>query len=134
LKQFTLSRHERLKSRKQIDHLFSRGKYFNFPPLRVIYEVEKMELPQPLQFGVGVSVRHFKKATDRNRVKRLLREAWRLQKIPLQDQLREKGMVLRLFVIYTGRELPDHELVSAKMSLSIQRLAIVINETDPAHT
>jgi ribonuclease P protein component len=100
----------------------------------VIYEVEKMELPQPLQFGVGVSVRHFKKATDRNRVKRLLREAWRLQKIPLQDQLREKGMVLRLFVIYTGRELPDHELVSAKMSLSIQRLAIVINETDPAHT
>jgi ribonuclease P protein component len=134
LKQFTLSRHERLKSRKQIDLLFSSGKYFNIPPLRVIYEVEVMELPQPLQFGVGVSVRHFKKATDRNRVKRLLREAWRLQKTPLQDQLREKGMVLRLFVIYTGRELPDHELVSAKMSLSIQRLAIVINETDPAHT
>jgi ribonuclease P protein component len=134
LKQFTLSRHERLKSRKQINQLFSSGKYFNISPLRVIYEVEKSGSLQSLQFGVGVSARNFKKAVDRNRVKRLLREAWRLQKIPLEGQLKEKGVVLRLFVIYTGRELPGQQAVSDKMSLAIERLEILINETDPAHT
>lgn len=100
----------------------------------MIYGIEKAESVQSLQFGVGVSARNFKKAVDRNRVKRLLREAWRLQKVPLQGRLNEKGMVLRLFVIYTGRELPVQKAVSEKMSLAIERLEILINETDPAHT
>jgi ribonuclease P protein component len=134
LKQFTLSSQERLKSRKQIDLLFNSGKYFNISPLRVIYDTAKGDLPQALQFGVGVSARNFKKAVERNRVKRLIREAWRLQKLPLQQQLGNKGLALKLFVIYTGRELPDQKLVLEKMGLAIQRLANVINETDSSHT
>jgi ribonuclease P protein component len=134
LKQFTLSSQERLKSRKQIDQLFNSGKYFNISPLRVIYDMAKGDVPPTIQFGVGVSARNFKKAVDRNRVKRLIREAWRLQKLPLQHQLGNQGLSLKLFVIFTGRELPDHTLVFEKMGSAIQRLANLSNETDPSHT
>lgn len=62
-----------------------------------------------------------------------MREAWRLQKLPLHHQLGNKGLALKLFVIYTGRELPDQKLVFEKLGLAIQRLANVINETDSSH-
>ncbi len=130
MKQFTLSNSERLKSRKQIDHLFDAGKYFNSAPLRVIYDLEKEPKPDSLKFGVGVSAKHFKKAVDRNRVKRLVREAWRVQKLPLANQLKEKNIAIRVFIIYTGRELPDHLLISEKIGSAIQRLVLLINETD----
>jgi ribonuclease P protein component len=134
LKQFTLSRQERLKSRKQIDQLFNSGKYFNVSPLRVIYEVETGDGAPPLQFGVAVSSRNFKKAVERNRVKRLVREAWRLQKLPLQDQLKEKGLVLRLFLVYTGRELPDQQLITERTGLVILRLANIIDGKNTPNT
>lgn len=132
MKQFTLSSKERLKSRKQIDHLFSSGKFFNLPPLRVVYELKPGKTP--LQFGVAVSARNFKKAVDRNRVKRLTREAWRLQKTPLQELLTRKGMALSLFVIYTGRELPEQVLITERISAAINRLAHIADEKDPVHT
>jgi len=55
---------------------------------------------------VGVSSKIFKKAVDRNRVKRVVREAYRLQKISLQEQLKEQGIGMYLFLVYTGKELP----------------------------
>ncbi|HLO81168.1 MAG TPA: ribonuclease P protein component, partial [Chitinophagaceae bacterium] len=107
MKQLTLSRNERLKSRKQIDKLFTNGRYFNIPPLRLNYSIDPVGEKDHLQMGVGVSGKHFKKAVDRNRVKRLIREAWRLQKTELALQAQQTGRSLKVFIIYTGRELPD---------------------------
>jgi ribonuclease P protein component len=59
-----------------------------------------------LQAGVAVSKKNFRKAVDRNRIKRFLREAYRLQKNELQDQLKVKNMELAIFFIYTGKEVP----------------------------
>jgi ribonuclease P protein component len=75
-----------------------------------------------LQTGVTVSSKKFKKAVERNRVKRVLREAYRLQKIILQDALKEKGISLALFFIYTGKELPVFEELYKKMGIILQRL------------
>lgn len=76
-----------------------------------------------LQFGAGVSKRHFKRAVDRNRIKRLLREAYRTQKLPLQTLLKESGKgYVKLFILYTGKELPDYQLVSAKVGAVLGRL------------
>ncbi|WP_315818753.1 ribonuclease P protein component [Paraflavitalea speifideaquila] len=94
VKKLTLGKQERLKSRKLIDQLFKEGRSFSVFPYRVYYLVRHASALQPNnilpQFGVGVSTRNFKHAVDRNRIKRVTREAYRVQKIPLQDLLQEK--------------------------------------------
>ena len=92
-KQFTLGKDERLKSRKQIENLFDKGKSFVVTPFRV-YFIMNTELlihkgESGLKFGTGVSAKNFKKAVDRNRIKRLTREAWRLQKNEIRDKVKE---------------------------------------------
>jgi ribonuclease P protein component len=76
----------------------------------------------PLQAGFGAGSRHFKKAVDRNRIKRLSREAYRLQKNPLLQRLEEKRLSLAVFFIYTGRELPDYATVTDKIGVALQKL------------
>lgn len=78
--------------------------------------------PAPLQTGFGVSARLFGKAVDRNRIKRLSREAWRLQRHPLSGVLREKGLSMTLFLIYTGKQLPDYQTVTQKIGVILQKL------------
>ena len=75
-----------------------------------------------LQAGFGVSSRHFKKAVDRNRIKRLSREAYRLQKGPLLQRLEEKGRSMAVFFLYTGKELPEYAIVSEKIGVALQKL------------
>jgi ribonuclease P protein component len=125
-KQFTLGKNERLKSRKAIEQLFKEGKNFAVTPFRIYYS----PAPFALQFGVGVSTRNFKKAVDRNRIKRLMREAYRLQKSNLQLSLNEKQKGLNLFFIYTGKELPDYKLVSDKVNIILEKLLKLLNENN----
>jgi ribonuclease P protein component len=119
--QFTLGKNERLKSRKQIEQLFSEGKKFSINPFRIFYLLKESSTP-PLQFGVSVSNKNFKRAIDRNRIKRIVREAWRLQKNIFQQQLREKGKQLHVFIIYTGKEIPGFSEVSEKVKKILDKL------------
>lgn len=131
-KRFTLGRDERLKSRKAIEQLFREGNRFTLAPFRVFFQVSK-EQPQSgsmLQFGVAVSTRNFKKAVDRNRIKRVCREAWRLQKNELKNTLKAGGHSMQLFLIYTGKELPTYELVSGKVSLILKKLLKQVDENN----
>ena len=124
--QYTLHKKERLKSRKQIDFLFQQGQRFAVPPFRVLYTIKKGELKEGnsrLQFGVGASSRFFKRAVDRNRIKRLGREAWRLQKQGLLQLVEEQNKQLDVFFIYTGKELPVYEEVFTAINTAIQKLA-----------
>ena len=129
-KQFTLGKEERLKSRKQIDQLFSEGKSFAVNPLRVYFLIApaNIDLPSPkipesfIQFAVGVSSKNFKRAVDRNRIKRLTREAYRLQKYILQEKLKEKNLSMKVFFIFTGKELPEYKFMYGKVGVALQKL------------
>ncbi|MBS1564677.1 MAG: ribonuclease P protein component [Bacteroidetes bacterium] len=162
-RQFTYGRQERLKSRKRIEQLFREGRSFPLPPFRVYWLLllppEESPARKPgnsqrttnntgtlpaneqrstdnasLQAGFGVSTRQFKKAVDRNRVKRLAREAWRLQKQPLDAAMAGRPEQLALFFIYTARELPAFEPVKAKIGEAIGRLLKILHEKAPLHT
>ena len=131
-KQFTLGKNERLKSRKQIEKLFAEGKSFVVNPFRVYFivngQLSMLNSGSCLQFGVGVSNKNFKKAVDRNRIKRLTREAWRLQKNELSQQVKTRQKQLNVFFIYTGKELPDFTTVKDKVAVALKKLADKIDE------
>ena len=128
-KQFTLGRNERLKSRKQIDKLFAEGKSFSVNPFRVYFLVHgPWTMNHGLQFGIGVSSKNFKRAIDRNRIKRLTREAWRLQKNELKELLKASNKQLNVFFIYTGKELPDFAIIKDKVAVALKKLSGKVNE------
>ncbi|MBK6937293.1 MAG: ribonuclease P protein component [Chitinophagaceae bacterium] len=122
-KKLTLGKNERLKSRKVLEMLFRQGRRFSLPHFRVLY----LPAEQGLLFGVGVSNKNFKNAVDRNRIKRLIREAFRLQKTDLKKELVIKGRGLNVFIIYTGKELPEYKLVYEKVNDTLIKLAKVIS-------
>ena len=132
-KQFTLGKDKRLKSRKQIEQLFERGKTFVITPFRVYFtlnsELSTSQERSVLQFGVGVSSKNFKKAVERNRIKRLTREAWRLQKNELEEKVKASLKELNVFFIYTGKELPDFTMVKDKVSVALKKLVDKIDES-----
>lgn len=129
-KQFTLGKDERLKSRKQIDKLFAKGKSFVVNPFRVYYVVNGQwsMVNSPLQFGVGVSAKNFKRAVDRNRIKRLTREAWRLQKSELKELLGISNKQLNVFFIYTSKEIPGYKFVFDKVKSALDKLIKTVEQ------
>jgi ribonuclease P protein component len=122
VKKFTLNKNERLKRRKIVEQLFSEGRAVSAFPIRVQYKLVDELLAEPVQAGFSASSRTFKRAVDRNRIKRLMREAYRLQKAPLEQALQTKQRRLALFLIYTGKELPQYALIKEKMEVVLQRL------------
>jgi ribonuclease P protein component len=127
-KQFTLAKNERLKSRKQIEHLFNEGEKFSVNPFRIFYSFTTDNSQLTTQFGAGVSSKNFKKAVDRNRIKRLTREAWRTQNIQLKETLKKSGKQLNVFFIYTGKEIPDFTTVKDKLAVALKKLLQKIDE------
>ncbi|MDE3247073.1 MAG: ribonuclease P protein component [Bacteroidota bacterium] len=125
---YTLGKRQKLKSRKQIGELFAKGIAFNQSPYRVLYLLSAKHNAS-LQCGVAVSKRSFKRAVDRNRVKRLTREAWRLQKTSLEKALDQSGLQLSVFLIYTGRELPAYPFCFEKAGAIVQKLIRTIHES-----
>ncbi len=129
---YTWTKAEKLKSRKRIEWVFKEGKSLSLFPFKVFYLVVRpaaiqaapvfRAAPAPLQAGFGAGSRHFKKAVDRNRIKRLTREAYRVQKQPLIDLLAQKGLSMSLFFVYTGKELPDHSTVKERVGVALQKL------------
>jgi ribonuclease P protein component len=126
----TFGKHERLKRRKAIGALFSGGHKCQAFPLRVLFV--PVPAGQGLRAGVTVSSRYFKRAVDRNRVKRLLREGWRTVKAELCQRLQTEGRGLHLFFIYTGTEVPDYTLIREKMNRILQQLNQWLDENPAA--
>ena len=129
-KQFTLGKNERLKSRKAIDLLFSKGQRISVFPFRVFYLLEKNDrATSHLQCGVGVSVKNFKKAVERNQVKRLIREVYRLNKQDLITITTAKQKTLALFFVFIDKSVPTFELLEDRMKSCLKKLQKIVGDS-----
>jgi ribonuclease P protein component len=131
-KPYSLGKSERLKSRKQIDQVFETGEKITLFPFRLLYRVDDGN--GNVKAGFTVSSKNFPRAVDRNRIKRLSREAYRLQKKELETGVLKNDCCLHLFFIYTGREIVGYEEISVPLKKLLDKLVKVLYEKDPANT
>jgi ribonuclease P protein component len=119
---FSYNKFEKLKSRKQIELLFAQGKSISSFPVKVFYlPVEHAPL-HPIQVGVGVSARIFKKAVDRNTIKRRMREAYRLHKLPLHAHLMAEQKSVAVFILWIDKQLPTTATLQDLMPAVVEKL------------
>lgn len=124
---FTLQAIERLKLRQQIETLFQTGEAFSVFPLRVVFRLTAIGTEaSPVRIGFSIPKKRIKKAVGRNRVRRVLREAWRLQKHALYRQIPE-GQQLHIFLVYTGSEKLSFEEAGAAVKKVTDKLGNRIN-------
>ena len=115
---YTYPKEEKLKSKKSIEILFSEGKSVSKYPLRLVYAENTIEKKELIKFGVSVSKKYFKKAVDRNRLKRILRECYRLNKHLLVDTI-QKPMSLMFF--YQSKEVLSYQEINEKTILLFEK-------------
>lgn len=126
IQQYTYSKEEKLKSKKIIDTLFIEGKSVKAFPLRIVYL--ETPLPSPditLQAGVSVSKRNHKLAVTRNRIKRLMREAYRMHK----NKIDTKGTTFAILIIYTSRDIVTYQEMERAMIKVLNRFNDAITTT-----
>lgn len=125
----TFTKEERLCSKRKIDSLFHSGSSFIVYPFRVVYFANSpQENLYPVQVILSVSKRRFKHAHDRNRIKRLIREVYRLQKNELlYDGVNKLSLNLDMAIQYVGKEELGFELLFTKMNKALKQLVHAIS-------
>jgi len=121
---FRFSESERLKSRKAIGELFAGSSSAKAYPLRLVYRLFPRDAAQdaPAKMGFVASKRTFKRAPDRNHVKRRMRESHRLSKATLYAWLESRDQYLEGMLIFTGRELPTQKDITNAWRKLLRRL------------
>lgn len=122
LMKHTLEKEERLKSRKLIERLYNDGNSVKAFPLRMVFLQTEHTSNFPAQMGVSVAKRNFKLAVHRNRIKRLIRECYRLQKEIVYDNLDKPYIFM---ISYIGKEEWKYDELFLKME---KLLTLFINE------
>ena len=108
----TFGKGEKLKGEKIIDQLFKEGKSVSNNGFTLVHLVQPLRTFYPAQAGFSVPKKHFKRAVDRNRIKRLMREVYRLNKAGFYEKLVEKKQQMAIMFVYKGKEMPEYETVT----------------------
>ncbi|MCF0255593.1 ribonuclease P protein component [Bacteroides heparinolyticus] len=127
----TLRKSERLDKKKVIEKMFAGGSHsFSIFPLRVVYlQVEELEATASIL--VSVSKRRFKRAVKRNRVKRQIREAYRVNKHKLLSVLAEKQCRLAIAFIYLSDRPEDSSVIENRVKTALARIAEKVTTSEP---
>ena len=123
---FSFNKKEKLKSKKLIEKLFSEGKTVTVFPLRLVYLPTVFDENIIAKTGVSVSKRQFKTAVDRNRIKRLIRESYRLNKAVYFNNISTQYAFM---ILYIGKEKPTLTQIESKMGMLFEKFSDKMSET-----
>jgi ribonuclease P protein component len=126
---FTFKKEERLTGKKLIDELFETGSSFYLQPFKIFFlEKEPSLNPSeekafPVKILISVPAKNFKRAVDRNKIRRLIREAYRLNKKFLYDTLKKNQRELILAFLYTSKSIESFSVIQSKLISVLIRLS-----------
>ncbi|MEN8226946.1 MAG: ribonuclease P protein component [Bacteroidota bacterium] len=125
---FSFKKGERLSSKKAISLLFQSGRSVASVPIKIIYNQSEME-QYPATVAISVPKRLFKKAVDRNLLKRRIREAYRLNKPEFYSNLRKNHMQLSLIILYQHREILDYKSIEKGVKMALDQVLQKLKKT-----
>lgn len=121
---FTFKKQERLCKKTAIDELFVKGNSFFIHPFKVLWQQVEEDRKYPIQILINVPKRNFKKAVDRNYLKRLCREAYRKNKIDIYKDFEHKNLSVNLALIYVAKEKISYHELEEKTKQVLERLKL----------
>lgn len=116
---------EKLKSQKEIENLFKNGRTISVFPIRIVYIESDFKENTSIKAGFSIGKKKFKKAVDRNRTKRLLREAYRLNKATYFNNITTQ---CALMILYIGDAKPDFNSINTKMKIALEQVSKAISK------
>jgi len=119
---YTFRKEEKLCSQKIIGEIFLSGTSFLCYPLKVVWKDEVLPTPFPAQVVFSVPKRLFKRAHDRNLLKRQLREVYRYQKSDLYQLLESYDRKIALMIVFIAKEKAEFNLLEGAMAKIIAKL------------
>jgi len=119
---FQFPKNQKLCNEKAIERLFENGNYLTEKPFRIIYNIDNNNEDIFLKALIVVPKKRVRLASDRNVIKRRVKEAYRLQKSELEKYLKSNNHQLNLAIIYQKHEILDYKLIEVKIKLLLSRL------------
>lgn len=117
---------ERLKSRTALLEVYKRGKSVVVFPYRLNYLPYQFEGNHLVKIAVAVPKKKVKSAVKRNRLKRQIKEAYRLNKAPLLNASRQKDQGLALFLLYVGSEQQSFSYLEGKLKMALKKVVAAL--------
>jgi ribonuclease P protein component len=117
---YTFKKEERLCSKKLLERLFGNGSSFLIYPFRITWLLSELPEKVPVQVVINVSKRKFKRAVDRNLLKRRIREIYRLNKAEFVYSF--VNAPIALGINYIGNEINDYHMMEKKLKVAFQKL------------
>lgn len=129
---YTLKAIERLKSRKEIGRLFTQGREQYIYPFKLLFLIEDSTDSHdwPLKFSVTIPKKRFKSAVHRNLLKRRTREAYRLNKLHLQEQIQSGPYKVSLMFIFLEKEFKNYDVIEKSIKKHINEIIRKVNIVD----
>ena len=119
---FHFPKNQKLCNEKAIERLFENGKSLTEKPFRIIYNIDNNNEDVFLKALIVVAKKQVRLASDRNVIKRRVKEAYRLQKTELEKYLKSNNHQLNLAIIYQKHKILDYKLIEVKIKLLLSRL------------
>ncbi|MGY0391221.1 ribonuclease P protein component [Bizionia sp. KMM 8389] len=121
----TYNKYEKLKSKKQIEKLFTEGQSVSVYPFRMVFLQTNFDDGSTIKTGVSVSKKYFKKAVDRIRIKRQMREAYRLNKTQYFNNITTSYAFM---ILYIGKNKPTSKNVEQSMNKLFKKFSNTISK------
>ncbi|MDD4489642.1 MAG: ribonuclease P protein component [Paludibacter sp.] len=118
----TFPKNEKLCGEIRIGKLFAEGEAFIVYPLRIVYKLSTEVQDVPVKVLISVPKKKIKTAIHRNRIKRQIKEAYRLNKTTLIESCREHGLSLQLAITYLSDKSLDYKLIEEKIKQVLTKM------------
>tara|TARA_B110000444_G_C18803596_1_gene578749 strand:+ start:628 stop:1002 length:375 start_codon:yes stop_codon:yes gene_type:complete len=119
---FEFPKKQKLCNETAIKEMFSNGKSFVIPPIRLVWKGEVNSDAVAIKSIIVVPKKNIKLATDRNIVRRRMKEAYRLNKAKIENYLSDNNRQVNIAIIYQNEKILSHKVIEEKIKLILGRL------------